>query len=245
LQLAVALNAAIANDAPLPDMTTSRTSSSLGRSRKKKKPLVRGEPVVQRVLSMTLDLLADVGFAALRIDDVAVRAGVNKTTVYRRWPTKEALVRAALLTIPGEDIRAPETGSLRGDLVALGRRVADVASQPKYQTLTRMIVAEGPGSELGAIAQSLRESYEPLRQHVVGEAVARGEVANEREGRLIVEVFDAAIHFRFFILKIGIDGGYIEDVVDLLLGGRARRAPGDRPPLRRASRSRARPRSGA
>ena len=61
-----------------------------------KRELVRGEPVVQRVLDATIAEMARVGYRALRIEDVAARAGVNKTTVYRRWPEKGALLREAL-----------------------------------------------------------------------------------------------------------------------------------------------------
>ena len=59
----------------------------------------RGEPVIRRALAATLRELARVGYAALRFEEVAGRAGVNKTTVYRRWPDKQALVRAALLSL--------------------------------------------------------------------------------------------------------------------------------------------------
>src|SRR5262245_16386487 len=62
-----------------------------------KGPLVRGEAVVRGILAAALEELARTGYGALRIEGVAARAGVNKTTVYRRWATKENLVRAALL----------------------------------------------------------------------------------------------------------------------------------------------------
>src|SRR4051794_31864923 len=83
----------------------------------KRRPLVRGEPVVRGVLGAALEELGRRGYGALKIDDVAMRAGVNKTTVYRRWPTKEDLVRAALLSITADRFVIPDTGSLRSDLL--------------------------------------------------------------------------------------------------------------------------------
>ena len=71
--------------------TAKRTAK---RGAAKKRALVRGEPVVRGILAAALEELASAGYRALRIEDVATRAGVNKTTVYRRWPTKEDLVRA-------------------------------------------------------------------------------------------------------------------------------------------------------
>ncbi len=187
----------------------------------KKKPLVRGESVVQTILAVTLDQLAEVGFATLRIEDIAERARVNKTTVYRRWPTKAALVRAALLTIAGDEIRLPETGALRSDLLAIGAQFGELATRPHWQSVIRMIVAEGPDSELGAIAESLRKSYEPLRRRLVSTAMARKEVATVEDGLLLLEVFDAALHFRLFVSKVGVDRKFLERLADLLLPRRS------------------------
>jgi AcrR family transcriptional regulator len=213
----------------------------------RKKPQVRGEPVIQSVLSITLDELARVGFAALRVEDVAQRARVNKTTVYRRWPTRAALVRAALLTIAGDDIRAADTGSLRGDLVQIGHQIVGIATSPQGQSVIRMILAEGPESELRAIAQSLRESYEPLRRIVVGNALARGEVSTMEQGLLLLELLDAAIHFRLFVSQVGVDATSIEQLAELLSrSGRdgpaapARGRAGARRPARTAQAARAR-----
>src|ERR1700748_1529336 len=108
-----------------------------------KRALIRGEPVVQRVLAATMEELALVGYRALRVEDVAARAGVNKTTVYRRWPEKVELVRAALGCVADRKMVAPETGSLRGDLLALGRNMNQLFSSPQGQSVFRMLVAEG------------------------------------------------------------------------------------------------------
>ena len=93
-----------------------------------KKALVRGEPVVQCVLKSTLEELAAVGYGALRIEDVATRAGVNKTTIYRRWPTKQELVACALRSVTTEWRLEPSTGSLREDMRAVGRHMVQKMS---------------------------------------------------------------------------------------------------------------------
>src|SRR5689334_5086908 len=77
----------------------------------------RSERVVRDVLTAAVAELARVGYVALRVEDVAAGAGVNKTTVYRRWPTKAALVTAALRTTDEPEL--PETGALRQDLFEL------------------------------------------------------------------------------------------------------------------------------
>jgi len=214
------------------------TSRAPRKKSKKRRPLVRGEPVVQSVLSITLDELARVGFASLRVEDVATRAKVNKTTVYRRWSTKASLVRAALLSIVGGDIHVPDTGSLRGDLVEIGHQLAELATSPRWRSIIRMVFTESPDSELRAIAQSLRDSYEPEMHKLIAGAVARGEVPDLAAGVLALETFDAAIQFRLFVSQVGVDARFIERLADLL--GTVRPLPprkAERRPVTRAGAS--------
>ena len=75
----------------------------------------RDEAVDQRVLSAAWGLLHAGGYAALNVDDVAERAGVAKTTLYRRWPTKDHLAIAAAAQVLGE-VPIPDSGDLRRDL---------------------------------------------------------------------------------------------------------------------------------
>jgi AcrR family transcriptional regulator len=73
------------------------------------------------ILTTTLDVLAERGYERLTLDEVAARTGKAKTTLYRRWATKEELVLAALRAAgrPPEADRLPDTGSLRTDLLAV------------------------------------------------------------------------------------------------------------------------------
>src|ERR1700761_7966036 len=96
---------------------------------------LRGEPVVRVILDAALEELARTGYGALRVEDVAARAGVNKTTVYRRWPTKEGLAPPAILSITSDTGGPPSTGSLRGDLVEIARRFVALAGSFQVQSL--------------------------------------------------------------------------------------------------------------
>src|SRR5437870_5218075 len=68
------------------------------------------------IAEATVELLASGGFASLKIERVAERAGVGKTTIYRRWPTKEQLVASALSEF-ADDFAVPDSGSSRDDVV--------------------------------------------------------------------------------------------------------------------------------
>src|SRR3954464_11362465 len=84
----------------------------------------RSARVVAEVLSATLEVFAEQGYAGFSVEAVALRAGVNKTTIYRRWPAKSDLLGAALFALRDEDPEPPDTGALREDLVQVLRHWA-------------------------------------------------------------------------------------------------------------------------
>src|SRR5512132_837681 len=186
----------------------------------KKHALVRGEPVVRGILAATMEELARTGYGPLRIEDIATRAGVNKTTIYRRWPTKEDLVRAGLLSMGGDgSFCAPNSGSLRTDLLTIARRIIAVAGSPQGRSLSRVIVAEGPDSELMVIAKSLRDVHEAVIRSMVEAAEARGELAPGIDEMLLFNVLGAIVHERLFFDRESITDGFLDSLVDLLLLG--------------------------
>lgn len=202
--------------------------------RRAKAPLVRGEPVVMRVLVAAVEELARSGYKALRVEDVARRAGVNKTTVYRRWPEKSALVRDALLTFTEETFGAPATGSLREDLLALGRTMRDVFAQPLGQSVVRMLVAEGSDPEVAALKRAVRGRHEAIPRDVIAAAEHRGELSQERDHEVLFLAFMSAIQHRTFFEGEPVTDAFLVQLVDLLLdGARPRSAKGERRPARR------------
>src|SRR3954463_814071 len=81
----------------------------------------RSERAAKAIIEATLDLLAEEGgVAGVSIEAVAARAGVGKTTIYRRWPHKEALIIDAFATLK-EPFPAPRGDSVRDDLVAIAQ----------------------------------------------------------------------------------------------------------------------------
>src|SRR5689334_8189893 len=197
--------------------TTAKRTAARGPA--KKRALVRGGPVVRGSLAAALEELASAGYRALRIEDVATRAGVNKTTVYRRWPTKEDLVRAALLAITDEKIVPPNTGSLRGDLIALGRAIIEFQASPVGQSLFHVFLSEGPDSELMVIARSLRAVQEAGLRAIIEAAVARGELAPSADPMLPCELLAAYLRHRLHADRAVVDEARLAHVVDVILLG--------------------------
>jgi AcrR family transcriptional regulator len=112
-----------------------------------------GRPIEDAIIRATLDELADHGIDGVSIERVAAAAEVNKTTVYRRFPTKEALIGAALefaLVSLAAQIR--DTGSLRGDLIDLVHKQATVISSASGRALVRAGMSEQMASSLAELA---------------------------------------------------------------------------------------------
>lgn len=191
----------------------------------KSEPLVRGEAVVRGVLAATLREVARAGYHGLRIEDVAALAGVNKTTVYRRWPTKQELVRDALLSIASDTFAVADSGSLREDLLAIARRIAARGAQAEYQGLFRLFVVEGDDPELAAIVRSLRANFEAVPRAVLEAAERRGEIAPGVDANLLFDVLGAALNRRLFFDRAPVDDAWLQRLVDLLLHGALARGP--------------------
>jgi AcrR family transcriptional regulator len=183
----------------------------------------RAARVVSDVLIATAEELSRVGYAALRVEDVAVRSGVNKTTIYRRWPTKPELVGAALRAV-WESPVVPDTGSVHADFVASLTRTAAFAISPVGKGLTRVIQLERAHPEVEPIARGLREEYRALREQLVIRAIERGELSPETDPRFLSDLMTAPIFSRLFTDGESVDDKFIENVVDVVLAGMRERS---------------------
>src|SRR5262245_54231629 len=96
----------------------------------------------QAILDATLSILRERGYGALTIDGVAAAAGVGRPTVYRRWPSKPALVVAAHVQSARLALPVVDTGSLRGDLIAVQRHQVDLMSSPDNRRVTAGLIAD-------------------------------------------------------------------------------------------------------
>jgi AcrR family transcriptional regulator len=151
----------------------------------------------KELLAVTLQVLSETGYDKLTVDQVVARAHASKTTVYRRWPSKAELVCAAFVhRTCGEFAMLPDTGTLRGDLLALAEMIATVADE--YGRVIAGILAAGERSprlrEL--LAKDLYYERRDQVQGVLRRAATRGEIAQEAIGDDLWDVLPAYILFR-------------------------------------------------
>ena len=174
-------------------------------------------------IAATLAELAEDGYAALSLEKIARRAGVNKTTLYRRWGTREELVLEAMLERAGEYIPVPNTGSLRQDLLQLASTAATNAATPEVAAMARAVAAESArDSKLAAANSRFWAERLALDGIIVERAIERGEVAPETEPRRVIEAVLGPIHLRLLLTREPVDRAFLEGIVALVVDGVAR-----------------------
>jgi AcrR family transcriptional regulator len=185
-----------------------------------KKP--RGPAVTRRVLEVTLEELGRVGLAALSLPRVAELAGINKTSLYRRWPTKEVLVAAALaLSVPTEN-QLPDHGNLERDLVDLARSLATFLASPAGMGVIRTVFADGDTPETQRLAASMTGTAAAPRL-VLRRAIERGELRPDADLNLLLHTIGGAVLHRLFVERKTADARWARRLVWLLVeGGRPR-----------------------
>jgi AcrR family transcriptional regulator len=133
-------------------------------------------PREAELLAVTLELLQQHGYDGLTLDAVAATARASKATVYRRWPTKAELVLAAFIEGIRQVAVAPETGTLRGDLVRVGELVCDQA-RAHAGTIRAVLVEVSRNAALNDVLQhQFLDQRKALIEHILGQAVDRGEI---------------------------------------------------------------------
>ncbi|MED7926362.1 TetR/AcrR family transcriptional regulator [Nonomuraea sp. LP-02] len=143
----------------------------------RKLPRRRGEALDAAIHRATLDELAESGYAGLTMERVAERAKAGKASLYRRWPSRLELVAEAVRTVLPTPESVPDTGELRGDLIAMLGQAARALSGPAGEALRGLLgEALSSGSQLGAMRRTSQGMGRKAMEEVVRRAVERGEV---------------------------------------------------------------------
>ena len=183
------------------------------------------------IIAAALELMAERGVHALRMDDVADRAGVGKATIYRRYRSKEQLVTDAVGALVSE-IEVPDSGSTHGDLLALMHEAVELYRGSLAARLMPTIVDEmSRNGELAAVARDrfLTARRAALRT-VFERAVRRGDLRRDLDLELALDVLAGPLFYRLLVTGGPIDERLAEGVVELILRGFApTRARGGKP----------------
>jgi AcrR family transcriptional regulator len=184
----------------------------------------RRTDVEQAVLRATLDLLASEKGAEFTVNAVAVQAGVAKTTIYRRWPTKNALIAAAIDRLYLGHVEVPDEGSLANDLATMLRTSYAVMVRGPGRVLEPLIRRSASQPEVAEAVRALMHRRRRAYVQVLNRAVARGELPPHTPHELIVDLLLGPFWFRMLVTGDPIHRSDIDGIVALVIAGAAARA---------------------
>lgn len=180
----------------------------------------RDEGAGRAIVAATLELMAERGVRDLRMADVAERARVGKATVYRRYPSKDALIADAVATLVSE-IAIPDTGSTRADLLELMVQAVELYSGSLAPRLMPSLLEEARRKP--ELASTIREEFLSGRRAalsaVLKRGIRRGDLRRGLDVELALDVLGGAIFYRLLVTGGPIDQRLAEGIVDLILRG--------------------------
>lgn len=168
-----------------------------------------------------IDLLAEESYDGLSIEAVASRAGCGKATIYRRWPSKSALVVDAIDTCRDQGFVLPDTGSAREDVLAYIRGMVRYLRTSDVGRVMPALLAElARNPELAA---TFRDGFIQPRRALVfdmlARGVARGELRPDFDLDVVADAMVAVIHHRLLVTGQEVDDGLPERLLDVLWRG--------------------------
>ena len=193
-------------------MTAPNTTATIGRPRDARTD--------RAILAASLELIAEVGVHEFRMDDVAERARVGKSAIYRRYRSKDELVGATVAALVSE-IGVPDTGDTREDIVALMDGAVEVYTDPIRAAVMPSLV--GAMQRRPDLTRTIREGFltgrrEALRE-VLARGIARGDLAADLDMELALDVLGGPLFYRLLITGGPINRELAEGVADLVMRG--------------------------
>ncbi|MFW9264274.1 TetR/AcrR family transcriptional regulator [Nostoc sp. CALU 546] len=150
----------------------------------------------QAILQATLDLLAEVGYESMSIEAIASRAGVGKTTIYRRYTSKEELVADAIESLR-DDLVIPDTDSFWGDMDILINNAAKKIDSPLGRQTLALIISTASSNP--QFAEVYWTKYTKLRREafskILERAKSRGEIHKDADVELIIDLVSGSLYY--------------------------------------------------
>src|ERR1700694_4565053 len=181
----------------------------------------RSEESRQSILRSTLKLLKqEGGFPELSIEAIAADAGVGKTTVYRWWPTKAALVADAFSASAEAELRFPDTGSVQSDMSLQMRRLIRIFRSRRGKVVAALLAGGQSDPELIEAFRDRflwprrKQAYQTLQR-----GIDRGELPADSDLDLVLDSLYGPIYMRFLIRHDQLEESVADDICGLVLQG--------------------------
>lgn len=176
------------------------------------------------VLEAAVTLMVDCGIHALTIDSVAEHSGVAKTTIYRHWPSREAMILDALSSLVSEPQDLP-TGSPSEQITMLAWRFADKIGTSPWSVLFPDLIAVAGRSDR---MRTLYEDFMRLRRQPVADAIAKVIASNriDADADVVALMILGAITYHQLVLRSSPNEQFVQQVVAIALNQRVSRKSG-------------------
>ena len=160
---------------------------------------------------------AEMGYGALSLERVAKRAGVGKAALYRRWPSKVAMVSESLSTVGLTITDFPDTGSLRGDLHAAILSIRRVLRHPTIRRIVLDLHAEMARSpDLERAVGPFQVARRARVDLLVDRAIARGELPAEVDREIAADLLGALPYWRMAVVRGPAALGYVRRLTAMI-----------------------------
>jgi AcrR family transcriptional regulator len=179
------------------------------------------QPAVTAALTKALfDEWAETGYGALSLGAVAKRAGVGKAALYRRWPSKLAMVSERLETIGIELAIAPDTGSLFGDIRYLLGDLRRVLRHPLVRRILPDLHAEMIRSpELAAMIRGrLQNERRERAAAIIRRAIKRGEISSKVDIEMVNDALGGMLYWRMIVTNGKVTRQYLDKLTQFIAG---------------------------
>ncbi|MFC9392135.1 TetR/AcrR family transcriptional regulator [Streptomyces sp. NPDC057027] len=180
-----------------------------------------GPDLTEAIMRATLELGQELGYAKLSIEAIASRAGVGKHTVYRRWPSKGALLLDSLLSLSESALDYPDTGDVVADLGRQIHEAVDLLAGAPFGPLFRALVGEAqqdPG-----VAAALNERFiAPQEDKTVARLRAardQGRLSPDFDLDLAMAILSGPLYFRLLVTQEPLTHAYVDRVLAALFAG--------------------------
>jgi AcrR family transcriptional regulator len=180
----------------------------------------RSEVLHQAILKAALDLVLEVGFRAVSLEAIAAKSGVGKTTIYRRWPNKGAVVMEAFIGQLEPVSRFPQAETAM-ERLRLQMHITAKAFTGRVGALVRALMAEAQFDP--DLAQAFRENWMLPRRKLVfdalDEAIKRGEIRADIDMEAAIDIFYAPMYYRLQMDSGPLSEAFVEQVFSQAMEG--------------------------
>jgi AcrR family transcriptional regulator len=180
----------------------------------------RSERAHQAILTAARELLIEKGFAAMRLEHVAARAGVGKATIYRRWASKEALAQDLLAHLAAPHIAVADSGDTREELLAAVTNPMRAVTETDFGPVIRALLSQIASDP--SIGDPFRATVVEARRaeiaKVIERGIARGDLRADADAGVATELLVGPVYFRLMFGGV-LDLDFAERVVDSAIRG--------------------------